>query len=121
MSKTVIRYSEAFKLKIVKELESGKLSCVHEARMRYGIRGCGTIECWVRKYGKNHLLCKVVKVQKANEHDELKKQKIRIRQLEKALADAHLDSIIEKEYFKMACEVANIDDTEAFKKKLSLR
>ena len=60
-------------------------------------------------------------MQKADEHDELKKQKARIRQLEKALADAHLDSRIEKEYFKMVCEVANIDNPEAFKKKLSLR
>ncbi len=71
--------------------------------------------------GKNHLLNKVVKVQKADEQDELKKQKVRIRQLEKALADAHLDSLIEKEYFKMVCEAANIDDPEEFKKKLSLR
>jgi len=121
MSKTVMRYSEAFKLKIVNELETGKLSCINEARKRYGIIGCGTVQYWLRKYGKNHLLNKVVKVQKADEQDELKKQKVRIRQLEKALADAHLDSIIEKEYFKMVCEVANIDDPEEFKKKLGLR
>jgi len=121
MRKTVMRYSESFKLKIVSELETGKLSNISEARSRYGIRGCDTVQNWLRKYGKNHLLNKVVKVQKADEHDELKKQKARIRQLEKALADAHLDSRIEKEYFKMVCEVANIDNPEAFKKKLSLR
>ena len=44
MNKTVMRYSEAFKLKIVNELETSKFSCVHEARMRYDIRSCGTIE-----------------------------------------------------------------------------
>ena len=121
MGKTVMRYSEAFKLKIVSELETGKLSCINEARKRYGISGCGTVQYWLQKYGKNHLLNKVIKVQKADEQDELKRQKVRIRKLEKALADAHLDSIIEKEYFKMACEVANIDNPEEFKKKLSLR
>ena len=121
MRKTVIRYSEAFKLKIVSELETGKLSNISEARNRYGITGCDTVQNWLRKYGKNHLLNKVVKVQKVDEQDKLKEQKARIRQLEKALADAHLGSMIDKEYFKMACEVANIDDPEAFKKKLSLR
>ena len=121
MKKTIMRYSEAFKLKIVNEVETGKLSNISEARSRYGITGCDTVQNWIRKYGKNHLLSKVVKVQKADEYNELKKQKTRIRQLEKALADAHLESIIDKEYFKMACEVASIDDAEAFKKKLSLR
>ena len=116
MNKTIVRYSESFKLKVVSELESGKLSSYSEARNLYGIRGCDTIQKWISKYGKNHLLNKVVKVQKADEQNELKKQKLRIRQLEKALADAHLDSLIDKEYFKMVCEVANIDDPEAFKK-----
>ena len=37
--KTVIRYSEAFKLKIVNEFETGKLFCINEARRRYGITG----------------------------------------------------------------------------------
>ena len=104
MRKTVMRYSEAFKLKIISELETGKLSNISEARNRYGITGCNTVQNWLRKYGKNHLLSKVVKVQKADEQDELKKQKARIGQLEKALADAHWDSRIDKEYFKMVCE-----------------
>ena len=54
MSKTVMRYSEAFKLKIVNELETGKLSCINEARNRYGITGSGSMQYWLRKYGKNH-------------------------------------------------------------------
>ena len=120
MSKTIMRYSEAFKLKIVNELETGKLSCINEARKRYGIIGCGTIQYWLQQYGKNHLLNKVVKVQTLDERDEQKRQKTRIRQLEKALADAHLDLVIEREYFKMACEVGDIDDPEKFKKKLNL-
>ena len=121
MNRTIMRYSEAFKLKIVNELETGKLSCINEARKRYGIIGCGTIQYWLRKYGKNHLLNKVIKVNTLDEKDEFREQKTRIRQLEKALADAHLDLIIEKEYFNMACEVANIDDPEKFKKKRNLR
>ena len=65
MSKRLIRYSEAFKLKVVNELETGKLSTVSEAIELYGIRGSETVKKWLQKYGKNHLLSKMVIVQKA--------------------------------------------------------
>lgn len=115
--KEIVRYSESFKLKIVKELELGKLSGITEAREQYGIAGAGTVQCWLRKYGKNHLLNKVVRVEKADEKREIKKLNDKIRKLESALSDAHIDLIIEKEYFKMACEAAGIDNSEEFKKK----
>lgn len=58
-------------------------------------------------------------MQTADEKSELKKLKARTRELEKALADAHLDLIIEKEYFQMLCETSNVNPDE-FKKKLKL-
>ncbi len=117
MVRSVVRYSEAFKLKVINELESGKISTSSEARELYGIKGASTVQYWLNKYGKNHLISKVVKVQTADEKSEIKKLKARNRDLEKALADAHLDLIIEKEYFQMLCETSNIDPGE-FKKKL---
>ena len=119
MTRSVVRYSEAFKLKVVNELESGKFSGADEARKSYGIKGSVTVQYWLKKYGKNHLLNKVIKVQTLDEKSELKKLKARTRELEKALADAHLDLIIEKEYFQMVCETSNINPDE-FKKKLKL-
>lgn len=119
MTRSVVRYSEAFKLKVVNELESGKFSGTDEARKSYGIKGSATVQYWLNKYGKNHLLNKVIKVQTGDEKSELKKLKERTRELEKALADAHLDLIIEKEYFQMVCETSNINPDE-FKKKLKL-
>ena len=119
MNKTLIHYSEAFKLKVVNELETGKLTSFNEARERYGIGGYGTIPSWLRKYGKNHLLNKVVIVQKADEKSEIKKYKERVKQLEKALANAHLDLVIEKEYFQMLCENTNVE-SDKFKKKVKL-
>ena len=56
MKKNIVRYSDAFKIQVVSELESGKFKCIFEARKRYAIRGVGTVENWIRKYGKNHLL-----------------------------------------------------------------
>lgn len=118
MVKTVTRYSEAFKIKVINELESGRLSGSYEARERYGIKGVNTVQYWLNKYGKNHLLNKVVRVQTADEKSEIKKLKARNRELEKALADAYLDLRIEQEYFNMACEAGHIERPDEFKKKL---
>ena len=117
MGKETIRYSEGFKLQVVSELECGEWSCPNEARLRYGIRGVDTVTRWVRQYGKNHLLKKVVRVESTKERDELKKLKKRVRELESALADAHLDVRLEQAYVELACGAAKIKDIEAFKKK----
>jgi len=117
MKKETMRYSEAFKLQVVSELESGKLTCPHEARRRYGIKGSSTIENWIRNYGKSHLLNKVVRVETPKERDRLKEIEEENRRLKSALADAHLDLRLEKAYVEIACEVAGIDDVNSFKKK----
>jgi transposase len=113
----IIRYSESFKLQVVREVEEGMHESCYQAAQTYGIGGGNTVQNWVCKYGMNHLLNKVVKVEKPNERNELKELKAKIRKLESALSAAHLDLIIEKEYIKMACEAAGIDDVEEFKKK----
>ena len=46
-----VGFSEAFKLHVVGEVESGKIS-QSEASRRYGILGHSTILKWCRKYGK---------------------------------------------------------------------
>ena len=117
MEKSVVRYSEAFKLQVVLELETGKLGCIFEARKRYAIKGIGTVDRWVRKYGKNHLLKKVVRVESTNERDQLTELKKKNRELESALSDAHLDLRLERAWLKIACKAGGIDDVETFKKK----
>ena len=117
MQKETLKYSEAFKLQIVSELESGKITCPNEARMRYDIKGSCTIENWIRKYGKNHLLNKVVRVETTKERDQLNEMKKEIGELKSALVDAHLDLRLERAWGEIACEAAGIDDVDAFKKK----
>ena len=106
MRSLTLRYSEAFKLQVVKEVENG--SSRSYVRKKYGIRGGETIEQWLRKYGRNHLLGKVVRVERPEERDQLKAQAARIRGLEKALSDAHiakvaLESLVEaaEEHYKV--------------------
>jgi transposase-like protein len=117
MRKTTIRYSESFKLQVIREIESGRFDCVEQAREHYGIKGMMTIAAWLRKFGKNELMPKLVRVESPNERDEMKRLQQRVRELEAALADKELDLRLEKAYVSIACERAGIEDVEGFKKK----
>lgn len=110
-----IRYSEAFKMEVVREVESQDLPFMQVQR-KYGILGSWTVQTWVRKYG-NGTRGKVVRVEKPEEINELKRLKARVRQLESALADANIDSALERAYTRLACERAGITDVAEFKKK----
>jgi transposase-like protein len=46
----VIRYSAAFKLRLVEEVAAGKYRRLNEARRRNGIRGCATLRKWIKQY-----------------------------------------------------------------------
>jgi transposase-like protein len=80
---------------------------------RYGIRGNETIQKWIRRYG-NGTLGKIIRVQKPDEIDELKKLKARIKRLESALADANIELALERAYTELACERAGIRDVGGF-------
>jgi transposase len=56
-----VRYSEAFKLEVVRELESGHHTFTDMA-MKYGIKGAMTVANWVRKHG-NGSRGKVIRVE----------------------------------------------------------
>src|ERR1017187_2677703 len=73
-----IRYSEAFKMEVVRELEMGGLA-FDDIAMKYGIKGKGTVSRWVRQYG-NRTRGKVIRVERPGEIDELKRLKARVRQ-----------------------------------------
>jgi len=110
----VIRYSEAFKREVVRQLEREGLSFA-AVRLRYGITGNATVQNWVRRYGSG-LRGRMIRVEKPEEISQLKRLKERVRQLESALGDANIDLALERAYTRMACERAGIQDVEAFKK-----
>ena len=113
--KPSIRYSEAFKMEIVRELERDGLPFDH-VRRKYGIAGSWTVQKWVHKYG-NGSRGKVMRVEKPQEINEKEQLKRRVRVLEEALADANIDLALERQYTRLACERAGIQDVAAFKKK----
>ncbi len=121
MSATVIRYSESFKLQVVRELEGGRFNSICQAGAHYGIKGSRTVKGWLIKFGKDRLMPRVVRVETANEQNELKRLRQRVRQLEGLLADKELGLVISETYLELACERAGILDVEDFKKKIAGR
>ena len=116
VQKVMVRYSEAFKHQVLRELEEGKFGSMKAAARAYGVRGGATIQGWIRRYGRMHLLRKVVRVETPKEVNEAKELRKRVRELEKALADAHIDSRLDAAYLQIACRAAGIDDVDGFKK-----
>jgi len=110
----IVRYSEAFKLQVVRELEEGKYPSAFAVQEAYGIRGTSTVIRWLQKYGKNHLLRKVLRVETAEEVNEVKELRKRVRELEKALVDAHIEHRFDEAYLQIACGTAGINDIGEF-------
>jgi transposase-like protein len=95
-----VRYSEAFKLQVIRELEEGQHASCNAASEAYRIAGSRTVQRWLREYGREHLVRRVMRVETTEERSELQ----RLKGLDAA-------------YLEMACEAAGIEDVEAFKKK----
>lgn len=110
----VIRYSQAFKLQLVREVELGGTSALGVSR-KYQIRGTTTVMRWVRLYGSGKY-GKVIRVEKAGEVDEASRLRKELRRVKEALADAHVELALERAYLEVACEELN-QSTETFKKK----
>ena len=118
--KVIYQYSMAFKRQVVEELESGRFRSVNEAKEHYGIAGCGTINRWVRRLGRNQLCLKVVRVEKPNERDLVRKLKKQVKDLEQLLGRKEAEKALNDTFLEIACEELGVD-VEEFKKKGSGR
>jgi len=110
----VIRYSKAFKMQAVREVESGA-NCAEGVQRKYSIKGNGTVLRWVRQFGSGKY-GKIIRVEKADQVNEDARMRQQLRQFKEALADAHLELALEKAFLEVACE--QLDQTvDGFKKK----
>lgn len=110
------RYSLAFKQKVVSEIESGQLT-IAEARKIYDIKSQPTIYAWLRKLGKDHLIDKVVHVQMKDEKDKIKELERQKRELESALAQAHLKNMSLEALIECVEEQYQVDVKKTFGQK----
>ena len=118
MGATIVRYSEAFKLTVVREIESGKLASITEAQSRYGIRGSQTVKGWVAKFGRNNLLARVVRVETTDEKSEIERLRRQLRETEQALAKIRVRELLMEGYLEAFAQEYGVKDLEALKKKL---
>ena len=112
----VFRYSEAFKRQVVEELETGVVNSITEAQRRYGVRGSKTIQRWIKRLGKNHLLAKVVRVEAPDEKKEIERLRSQVRDLEHALAQTRMKELLAEAHFEILCQKQGIDPVSEKKK-----
>jgi transposase-like protein len=109
----VIRYSESFKQQVLTELEQGLT--IAKLQMKYGIKGGGTIQGWIRKSGNLALQTRVIRVETPNEKDRIKALEAEIRRLKEAVADIYADRVIAESTLEVLCEEKGWDIEEVKK------
>ena len=118
VDRMIRRYSSCFKRQVVEDLESGRFDSIMAVQRHYGIGGMDTVQRWLREYGKNHLLPKVVIVQKPDEKDQIRELKRQVAALQRALGQTQAENVLNAEFLKVACEELGCE-VEAFKKKVA--
>ena len=120
MSKKTYRYSDCFKLSVITEIEKNGLT-IQEARLKYGIKGGATIQKWLVKFGKNHLLNKVVRVETKDECNELKRLRDENQKLKIAYAELAIDHKLSEMVIQKADELMGLELKKKYEQELSLK
>ena len=110
----VIRYSRAFKMQAVREVETGQ-DCAWGVQRKYRIKGANTVMRWVRQLGSGRY-GKIIRVEKAHEVNETAQLRSELRRAKEALADTHMELALERAFLTVACEELE-QSLEDFKKK----
>ena len=98
---TIKRYSQAFKQQVVREYESGSSS--YYLVRKYGIGDHKTVKRWVEQYGRSGYRTEVAVIQTVEDQQEVKAMRMRMAELEKALAA----SVLENRMLQATVEVAS--------------
>ena len=118
MSRKIIRYSDCFKQSVVLEIEKNGLT-IQQARDRFGIKGTNTIQLWLKKYGRNHLLNKVVRVETKDEINELKQLREENKRLKIAYAELAIDHKLSEKVLEKADELMGLDLKKKYEQALA--
>lgn len=92
---STIRYSLAFKRKVISEIENGTFKSLSEVTRSYGM-SLATVRRWTERYGKYDSTHVKLRVEMKDEKDKIKEQAKRIKELESALANSHLEVVMMK-------------------------
>lgn len=115
--KPVNRYSIAFKLRVVDDVESGLLNA-EEARRLYGIGGRNTVHEWIAQYGKNIRIGKKVYIMTQKEENELLRLKRENNYLKKCLENALVKELTLESLIEVVQEEYGVDLKKKINSKL---
>lgn len=113
------RYSEAFKLKILAELSTGKYSKRELTRI-YGLQS-STVNEWIKKYDRKDLMNTRIMVENKDEITRLKELQKEIEQLKKVIIKKDLEHLVYDSYLEVAAKMQGYDNVDEFKKKLNTK
>jgi transposase-like protein len=91
MTRTYKKYSEAIKRQVVSEYEAG--SSISDVNRKYGITGGQTVQNWIKKYAKEGLRHRYIRIQQIEEINQVKALEKRIKELEQALGKMTLEKL----------------------------
>ena len=115
--KPVNRYSMAFKLRVVDDVESGLLNA-EEARRLYGIGGRNTVHEWIAQYGKNIRIGKKVYIMTQKEENELLRLKRENNYLKNCLENALVKELTLESLIEVVQEEYGVDLKKKINSKL---
>ncbi len=115
--KSTNRYSIAFKMRVVEEVENGLITAA-DARKLYNVGGKGTIAEWVERYGMNKKLERTVYVMTHEEDIELIRLRKENRRLQQALDDSQIKTIALESLIEVAEEKYHLDLKKNFGSKV---
>lgn len=113
------RYSEAFKLKILAELSTGKYSKRELGRI-YGIDR-NTMNVWIKKYDRKDLMNTRIMVENLDEISRIKALQKEIEQLKQLLIRKDIEKLVLDSYLEVAAENLGYKNVEELKKNLNIQ
>jgi hypothetical protein len=75
-----------------------------------------TVSRWLKRFGRQDLKTKVVRVEKPDEADRIQELRKQVAKLERALGQTQAQSLLNEEFLKRACQRLG-EEVETFKKK----
>jgi transposase-like protein len=91
MAEKIKRYGEALRRQVVQEYELGER--LEDLRKKYGIQGTSTIQRWIKRFGKGAFRHEVVRIQTAEEANQVKQLRKQVDELEQALGQMTLEKL----------------------------
>lgn len=108
-------YSENFKLKVLSEIESGRLTKCEASRI-YGV-ATGSIYKWIIKYSKFELYNHRIRIETMDEKDRIKALEEENRRLKEALADKDVKLLVSDAMLEVLRKQMGFSSIEELKKK----